>query len=330
MALPDITKGDLSPVYLFLGEEEGEKERFISIIAKRFLPKNTSPDGRTIAFFHAQNGETIQAADFALSSSMFDPCKICVLTNIDKVPLKQDQVMISELIRDLPDSTLLIFSSGENQPPKYFSDAMMSSVQPIVFWRLFENELQAHVSQVFKEKGRMIETGAVRRIISLTGRDLKKVNEAIDRIMTGTEETPVSEKTVISLIADEKEISIFELIDAILKKRKESVSLLKKVLDEGAAELQILALLEREAKRVELYHELRSHGMTHDDAFGELHINPKAVDDFSAYIRLFPEDEIRRLMILLSKADYAGKSSFSSSSLISNTIVDLIASIVLS
>jgi DNA polymerase III delta subunit len=328
MALQDILKGDLSRVYLFLGEEEGEKDRFIALLAEKFLHKSHDTMKDAISVFHAQNGETMTAAAFALSSSMFDPVKICILTDIERIVLKAEQVAVSEMIRDLPDSTLLILSSGENQQPKFFTEAILSSVQAIVFWRLFESELQTHITQVFKEKGRIIDSGAVRRVVSLTGRDLRKVNNAIERILTGTDENPVTEKTVFSLIADEKEISIFELTDAIFKRRKDSLLLLKKVLEEGAADLQILALLEREAKRIELYHELKSHGLSHDDALSDLHLSPKAVEDFTIYIRMFPEPEIKKFMILMSKADYTAKSSSFSSSILSGPIAGLITETV--
>lgn len=326
IAAQSLSRGELATSYLFLGEELGEKERFISIIADLYFGKKTPAEQRLISTFFAQNGEVPAAAGFALSSSMFDPKKICVLSDIEKVSVKGEQILVADMVRDLPDSTLLVLLSGDNNPPKYLSEETIGQMQPVVFWRLFENELQNHIMQSFKDKGRIIETAAARRIVSLTGRDLKKVNAAIDRVLIGTEENPVSEQTVISLIADEKEISIFELTDAILKRRKDSFRLLRKVLDEGSADLQILALLEREAKRIELYHDLKGKGLSHDDAIGELHINPKGMDDFLAYLRVFPEQGIREFMVLLSKADYAAKSSSYSSSILSGPVAGLIAS----
>ena len=326
IAAQSLSKGELSTSYLFLGEELGEKERFISIISDLYFGKKTPPEQRLLSTFFAQNGEVPAAAGFTLSSSMFDPKKICVLNDIEKITIKGEQILVADMVRDIPDSTLLVLISGENNPPKYLSEETIGQLQPVVFWRMFENELQTHITQAFKEKGRIIEAAAARRIVSLTGRDLKKVNAAIDRVLIGTEENPVSEQTVISLIADEKEISIFELTDAILKRRKDSFRLLRKVLDEGSADLQILAILEREAKRIELYHDLKGKGLSHDDAIGELHINPKGMDDFLAYLRVFPEPAIREFMVLLSKADYAAKSSSYSSSILSGSIAGLIAS----
>ena len=325
MAAPAIEKSDIANIYLFLGEEEGEKDRFISLIGDAYFGKKTPIDQRPLSRFYMQSGDAVSAAAFALSSSMFDPKKICIVADIEKAALKQDQLMIGEMIRDLPDSTLLIMISQENTAPKFITDELMSLIQPVVFWRMFENELQNHITLAFKEKGRIIDFNAARRILSLTGRDLRKVNAAIDRILTGTDEAAVTEKSVITLIADEKEISIFELIDAVFKRRKDSLLLLCKVIDEGAAELQVIALLEREAKRIELYHELRTHGLTHDDAIGDLHISPKGMDDFTAYLKAFPASELKKFMVLLSKADYAAKSSRLSGSILSSPVAGIIS-----
>ena len=328
MAGQALAKGELESAYLFLGEEEGEKERFIGIIADRYFDKNVQGSARLISKYFAQNGEVTAAAGFALSSSMFDPKKICVLSDIEKIILKTEQQLVADMIRDLPDSTTLILCSSENNPPKFINDELLSLIQPIVFWRLFESELQAHIQQLFQKSGRKIEQSAVNRIVSLTGRDLKKVNAAVDRILVGTAGETVTDRMVVSLIADEKEISIFELIDSILKRKKESFRLLKKVLDEGSADLQIIALLEREAKRIEQYHDLRARGNSHEKALEEIHVNPKALDDFSIYLKMFPEREVKRLFILLSRADYMAKSSSGSSSLLATPIGDLLSAIV--
>lgn len=328
MAVQALVKGELATAYLFLGEEEGEKERFIDIIADRYFDKGVQGSARLVSKFFAQNGEVTAAAGFALSSSMFDPKKICILSDIEKTVLKTEQQLVADMIRDLPDSTLLILSSSENHPPKFISDELLKMIQPIVFWRLFESELQAHILQLFQKSGRKIEQSAVNRIVSLTGRDLKKVNAAVDRILVGTSDSPVTDRMVVSLIADEKEISIFELIDSVFKRKKESFKLLKKVLDEGSADLQIIALLEREAKRIEQYHDLRARGISHEKAIEEMHINPKALDDFAVYLRMFPEPEIKRFFILLSRADYMAKSSSGSSSLLATPVGDLLSAIV--
>ena len=83
-----LARGELSPSYLFLGEELGEKERFISIVSDLYFGKSMPQEKRLISTFFAQNGETGAAAGFALSSSMFDPKKICILSALEKITVK--------------------------------------------------------------------------------------------------------------------------------------------------------------------------------------------------------------------------------------------------
>ena len=134
---------------------------------------------------------------------------------------------------------------------------------------MFESELQTYIVKKIRDAGRQADPYAATRIVSLTGRDLQKVDAAIDRVLNGSE-GPVTEKIVVSLIADEREINVFEFIDAFFKKRKDSFSLLKKVIDDGGSELGVIALMQREAERIESYHALRASGKNHEDAIAEI------------------------------------------------------------
>jgi DNA polymerase III delta subunit len=138
----------------------------------------------------------------------------------------------------------------------------------------------------------------------------------------------VTEKIVVSLIADEREINVFEFIDAFFKKRKDSFSLLKKVIDDGGSELGVIALMQREAERIESYHALRASGKNHEDAIAEIKINPRNAESFTAMTHAIDNKKIRELFILLSKADYAAKSSRQSNSILSNPLADLVAGFI--
>jgi len=197
-------------------------------------------------------------------------------------------------------------------------------IQPVVFWRLFESELQIFISKAFKDAGRQIDSYAISRIIALMGRDLKKIEDSVERILTGSD-GPVSEKTVVAFLADEKEATVFEFTEAFFKRSADCLVLLKKVIDEGGSELGIISLLLREAERIEKYHELRLSGKNHDDVLSELKINPRSAEDFISEIRTTDLKRVRILIELLAQADREIKSFHSSSSLMSRPLSGLIA-----
>ncbi|HEY1405496.1 MAG TPA: DNA polymerase III subunit delta, partial [Spirochaetota bacterium] len=305
--------------------EEGDKERYIDKIADKFLGKK--PDDRLISHFHCESGEIAHATQFSLESAMFSERKIAVIYNIQSLIAKKDQSFVAQIIDEIPDSTIVIFTSPENSPPKYISPEILGKTRPVIFWRMFESELQAHITKRVRDEGRTIDPHAVTRILSLTGRDLHKVNEAVDRVLAGSDGS-ISERVVVSLIADEREISVFEFIDALFKRRKDTLRLLSVVIGLGENELGVLALIQREADRIENYHLLRQSGKMHDEAIAELKINPRNADDFMAYTQSFDADRVRRLIILLSRVDYSAKSTRVSRSLLSNPLSELIVEFV--
>lgn len=316
---PSIEKGDIKPCYLFLGEETGEKDLFIDKISSLFF-KNEEPQ---VSRFHCSSGDITAAAANALESSMFSAKKITVISEIETLVSKRDTTLLEDIVRDQPDNSIVILESTDNSIPKQISSSA-DSIQPVIFWRMFESEIQNHIIKRFSGAGRHIDAHAAARIVSLTGRDIHKANDAVDRIIAGSE-GPVNEKTVVQLIADEREVTVFEFVDAFFRRRKDTLSLLKKVLDEGGNELGIIALLLREAERIESYHSLRQAGKNHDDALSELRINPRNLEDFSRLVQTISLKQIRNLFIDLSRADRSAKSSRLSPSVLASPLADTIA-----
>jgi DNA polymerase III subunit delta len=317
--LPSIEKGDIKPCYLFLGEETGEKDSSIEKISSLFF-KGEEP---LISRFHCSSGDITSAAANALESSMFSEKKITVILEIETLVSKRDTALLEDIVRDQPDNSIVILESTDNSIPKQLS-ACADSVHPVIFWRMFESEIQSHIIKRFSAAGRHIDAHAAARIVSLTGRDIHKANDAIDRIIAGSEGS-VNEKTVVQLIADEREVTVFEFVDAFFRRKKDTLNLLKKVLDEGGNELGMIALLLREAERIESYHSLRLSGKNHEDAISELRINPRNLDDFSRLVQTISLKQIRNLFILLSRADRSAKSSRLSPSVLASPLADTIA-----
>lgn len=321
---PDIEKGNLDRVYLFLGEEEGDKERFIEKIADKFL--GTAED-RMLSKFHCESGDIAAATQFAIESAMFSEKKMAVIYGIQSLLSKRDQSFVNQIIEEIPDSTVVVLVAPDNAPPKFISSGLIEKTRPVIFWRMFESELQTFINKTIRDAGRTIDPYAVTRILSLTGRDFHKVKDAVERILAGSEGA-VSEKTVVTLIADEREISVFEFIDAFFKRRRDVMRLLSTVIEDKGSELGILALMQREIDRIEQYHVLRAAGKLHDEAVGELRINPKSIEDFAAYTRSWDQEAIRRLVIMMSRADYAAKSSRVSKSILSNPLAEMVTEFI--
>jgi DNA polymerase III delta subunit len=122
----------LEHLYLFLGEEEGEKDKCINRI---MVMAFSDPSERSHASsrFHMESDEFMTAADFALSPSMFSSRRVCVMYNIDALRTPVTTRFL-ELVNELPDTAILILTTREIRPPA-FMNPLLDRFKVVQFWR---------------------------------------------------------------------------------------------------------------------------------------------------------------------------------------------------
>ncbi|MDR3237792.1 MAG: hypothetical protein LBT84_04735, partial [Spirochaetia bacterium] len=207
----ELAKKKINRMYLFLGEEEGDKDKCIAEISS-ILFNESNYAAESIGRFHCENGEIMEAAGFALSSSMFSNTKLCVLYNIDAIPAgkKNQPIILDEIVDGLPDGTSLIATTIKNMPPSSLSAGALKKFQVIQFWRYFDSDISAYITANLRKHGFQTEDGAVNLIIANTGNDIRKIDEAIEILINSSSGKTISRESVISVISDDAEVSIFE------------------------------------------------------------------------------------------------------------------------
>jgi DNA polymerase III delta subunit len=325
----ELAKKKLQRMYLFLGEEEGEKDKCIAEISSILFNKgNTAAE--SIGRFHCENGEIMEAAAFALSSSMFSNTKLCVLYNIDAIPAakKNQPAILDEIVDGLPDGTTLITSAIKNMPPSSLSAASLKKFQVIQFWRYFDSDISAYIATNLRKHGFQTEDGVVNLIITNTGNDIRKIDEAIEILVNSSSGKTISRESVISVISDDAEVSIFEFSDALFQKDKRALFYYKKLRDSGMSEQKIFGEILRQVGLLEKYY-LASETESITEAMDTCGIGKKYQDKFINFTRSFGREKIGALYALLMKADYERKSG-KAQSVISDPLFNFINSAIFS
>lgn len=315
----ELHKGNVEGVYLFLGTEETEKEHYVSRMAQILFGQNEP----SISRFHCEAGDLASAARYCVERDMFSPLRIAVLYSVDLIKDKSEAEIFSSLVSDHAEEVTVILMSRETSHPRIITKDLEENIRTVVFWPPFENELSSIINSRLRDAKRPISPDAVKVLLSLTGRDLGKVESAIERIISGSD-GPVSVETITDLLTDQRETTVFEFIEALFLRSAQVLKLLKKLTDDGVHELQILALINREAERIEKYHSIRARGISHDEAISDLKIPTKGVDPFTAHARAFDAAAIRRMLILIPKADQAAKSTRYGDGILSNPLAEII------
>lgn len=315
----ELGKKRTARVYLFLGEDEGEKDKAVRRIAD--LIRAGDPAGHTLGRFHCEAGELMQAADFALSRSMFADARLCVMLNVDAVSgTAAGAALLSEVFASLPESTTLVMTSSANRPPKGLES--VSGMSVFQFWPPFEKDLAAYVTRTLGAEGITIDAGAARALIDLIGRNVRAVDGALEKLRNSGVER-LTEETVLSLVGGERERSVFEFVDALFRGDRSSLAQLKNLIENNCPELLILNQIARQADSIERFHLAVRGGDTEDEALRKASVPPRAGGAFMEMARVNPIIKIKRIYPLLGRADSALKSHRVSKSVVASPLFDL-------
>jgi len=313
-----FAKNPLSSFYLFLGEEDAEKEKFILKISAKIFGK-APPEIRR---FHVDTGDLMAAAEYLLSESMFSSQKVAVLVNADSLQ-KKDSPLLEQIFKDISKDAVAIFLCTQNKPPAMLNK-YAENFTPVIFWRMFETDLINYIVAFFSDNKRQIDRKAANLIVTLTGRDLSKVDEAVNRIIDGSNESVITENIVYSLLTDEKTIKVFDFISSFFGCRKDMLQLLIKILDDGLNELFILSLINKRAVEIDRYHSMIAAGEVESAAIDKSLSNSKDEEEFRRQCSLFPEKKIRRIIKEIYHADLAFKSGSIGTEILSNPLLKII------
>jgi DNA polymerase III delta subunit len=324
----ELNSGRVESIYLFLGEEEGEKEKIIEKITGMQL-KGEDEKSYSKRRFHVETGEFQDAAEFAMSASMFSESKICIMLNIDSLKSRSgDKTLLSEVMNSLPDSSILIMTSQENKLPPVIEAKDTKKIKIVQFWRYFDSDISAYIVGSVKKKDMKIEMAAVNDLINLTGRDIKKVDEAIEMLVESGEKT-ITPGIIREYISDTRDVSIFEFVDSLFRKDRSSFRELAKVLDNGVHELALLKVIMRQAELIEKYNHLTKTDLNSESAMQQIGISPRNAKSFLECAKKFPSDSIKKVFPLIQNADRRIKSSGFSNNLASNPVFELVTEMIL-
>lgn len=320
----ELDKKKLESIYLFTGEEEGEKEKFIARIADILFHGRDATD-QTVRRFHLENGEFEAAADFALSSSMFSDKKVCVMYHIESLPAaKTGLPLLRELIETLPDSTTLVMTSGENRVPGTLSPDLLKRAKVVHFWKYFLNDIKGYIVKTLQREGITLEERSVSLLVELMGRDMARIDGALDRIRNLGEKGLVSYETVLFLIEDQRSITLYDFTGALFRKDRSAFSLLPKLITDEVPELVILAAIVRLAEQIEKYHVLILQGLSVDQALRDAGVSTRGKDDFLEQAGKNSLEEIRKLFPLVYRTDFCLKNNSYSKKIVANPLMEFV------
>ena len=332
----ELSKGLKGNIFLFIGEEEGEKDKTINSILRIKFSDEEQRSQNCGKYYISDDKdrmlEFMSAADFILSGSMFSNTRVCVIRNIENIETN-DKVknIIDDIFTQAPDGTIIIMTCMANKVPGIIGKKYEDLVQIVHFWKSFDSDLFNYISKSLRDKKIKFDDKIVPLILELTGNDIKKIDEILDMISIISTDTPLTGALLKDLAGGGiREITIFEFIDSLFLKDKRSLLHLKRLLNEGTAELFILNMIVRQADLIEKYYTYIKEDYSQEEALAKLGFASSKLrrEKFVSILKKINRDEIKKIYPYIAKAEYHIKSSGTSRTLVNNPVFVLSSEIL--
>jgi DNA polymerase III delta subunit len=332
----EIAKGIKEKVYLFLGEEEGEKDKVINTILG-FIFKGDEDRLQNTGRYYINEDKNAQeeftsAADFALSGSMFSNSRACIIRNIENIKINDAiKNIMDDMMTSAPAGTVIIMTSMANQAPAWIEKKYEEHVRIVQFWKNFDSDLLTYIRKYLTDKKIQYDDRVIPLLVELTGNDIKKIDEMLEMISLTSKDVPVNEALIRDIAGEIREITVFEFVDSLFLKEKRSLTYLKKLLEEGTAELLILNMIIRQADSIEKYYSLLDEKNNQEEAFAKLGLGAARLkrEKFAAILKRNSRENLRKIYPLIAKTEYSIKSTSIGPSIVSNPVFALASEMLL-
>lgn len=200
-----MTKKKECPVFLLLGPEKGEKNRFINKLLKE--KKNEHPDLEVYRFYpHDSSMDDILVE--LNNSSLFSTYKVVSILDVDQIKDRKEIKALAEYCQEPKEGSLLLLVS-QNVKISATLDKAVPKENKKIFWELFENQKKAWVIKFFSQSKIQINDAAADFLLEM--------------IENNTYDLKVECKKLVLFYGPGKTLSIEELEDFVYHSKEENV-----------------------------------------------------------------------------------------------------------
>jgi DNA polymerase-3 subunit delta len=158
---------------------------------------------------------------------------------------------LADAIPQMPETTLLFLVDG----PIADSNPLLRSLRPVTQAQLLQaptgEALARYVKDLAQHKGSGISPAAIRTITDLVGNDLWTLDRELEKLSLYASGRNIEESDIQEMVAQVREASIFNAVDAMIDGRPEvALLLLQRLRQDGAALPYIISMVERQLRLV--------------------------------------------------------------------------------
>lgn len=252
-ALNQIKQGNTAPVYLVMGQEHYLMEQFVEGLKKAVFANNEEKQMNSITYDMEVNpiGYVLDEADtipfFGDNKVIFIKNPYFLTSEKSKNDVEHDVKRLITYLEEPNPSTILVFLARYEKLDERKKLVKLlkkhSTLVDVSF--MDERKLRQYITEYMALEKVTIEPKAFERLLYLTDLNLSRIMQELDKLMLyDLKGRHITYDAVDQLIPKSLEHNIFDMIDYVLKdKKEEALALYHELLIQGEDTIKINAIL---------------------------------------------------------------------------------------
>ena len=228
-------------ILFFYGEDNYRLKKKIKALKERFI--SSSLGDTNLAVLDGKSATYNDIVRQILAMPFLSRKRLVIIENLLKEGKKDTQEKITELLKKIPETTVLVFVE-EGMPDRRTGlyKKLNQKGQAQEFKLLEEDQLKRWIRKEVEARGASIETLAVNLLVEYIGNDLFRLSNELNKLTNYNRQ--LTTDTIELLVRSKTEADIFKLVDAIGQKNlNQAMQELHNLEIKGENDLYILTMI---------------------------------------------------------------------------------------
>lgn len=313
-----LKRREIARVYLLFGPETHLRDVAAKTIADLSFAEGELRDFNETTFSLNNEDNLQRALSAAEQLPMMAARRVIRITDVrisasgmrDTITEDHESIL-SAYIANSPEHAVVIFVADELNGVRKMGKFLRDNTTAVEFTLLDDSQLTKIARDKFADAGVQINDPDLRQLIGLTGQDVRRLINEINKLVTAALPNKVITSELIeALVPNSRELTNFDLTDHLVAGRRlQALASLKKILDDGAEPLALMGLISYNYRRLLIVKEMMSRGADRREVANVAKLRYNDQEPFLSAARRSDLRSLTRAIQLLAKTDLAIKTS---------------------
>lgn len=247
----DIKNRNFKRVYLFFGDENYLKKKYVDDIKKAVIPVGS--EIMNLDVFQEKKIEWLKISAACETVPFMNDFRLIIVKDSELFVQgnKENSEKLAEYVKNIPDSSVLIFLEDKVDKRGKLYKSVSTNGTSVECKVPSEKEMMTWVGKIAEEKGLKIKGSVISYFIRNINTGMEAVFAEIEKLSAYIGKGVVSEKDIDDICIKSLEVRIFNMVDAIgNKKTQTALDIYNNMILMKESPLMILAMIARQFRLI--------------------------------------------------------------------------------